>query len=96
MIRTIFIVLFFFSSTGFSQNDEIVYTETQKAKIRDASGSAFMQYSNFIPKNLDEFLVAISGNEKADSILLQSDSDTLVLSAADFFDISCLSLFFDC
>lgn len=76
----------FIALMTFAQKDELIFSDSARAKIEDASGSAFMQYSNFIPSNFDELLISISGSEVVDSILLQAKHDTLAQSGAQFFD----------
>ena len=77
-------ILILFSGLSKAQQ-EIAFSDTQRKEIDHASGSAFMQYSNFQPRSFNEVFMSISGNEKMDSILLASDIDTLHKQASRIF-----------
>lgn len=76
----------FIALMTFAQKVELIFSDSARAKIEDASGSAFMQYSNFMPRNFTEVLIAISGNAPVDSLLMASDTDTLAQGGALFFN----------
>lgn len=65
---------------------EIAFSDVQRKEINHASGSAFMQYSNFQPGNLLELLMAVSGNKRVEALLIESDTDTLPKSALNIFN----------
>ena len=81
-----FMLILIVSNSLFAQKDEIVFDEEQRNRMHYFSSSAFMQYSNFQPSNIEELLISVSGDNRLDSILIQCDLDTIVDHGAKFFD----------
>lgn len=75
-----------FGSAIYAQK-EIAFTDQQRKEIDHASGSAFMQYSNFQPRTFEEVFMTLGGNSKMDSILKAADIDTLHQSAVRIFSM---------
>lgn len=87
-MRKLFLVFMLVTSGLIAQKSkgDFILSEDQKKDIQYKSGSAFMQFSGFVPSSFKEILISVSGNDFVDSLLVNAGTDTLISNGADFFD----------